>query len=132
LKYKLANLFYVFLTSLFVFGCTPHISYEKSDCDLFSGMDPIRANPAGALNRQLELQVAFRLCPPKDGLEEIKRKRIELKHHLLEMLSAKSEEELKDPLRIEIVQQEIKYLINNRILKKGKAVEVFVTSFELR
>ena len=95
-------------------------------------MDPIRANPAGALNRQLELQVAFRLCPPKDGLEEIKRKRIELKHHLLEMLSAKSEEELKDPLRIEIVQQEIKYLINNRILKKGKAVEVFVTSFELR
>ena len=122
----------MFLTSLFVYGCAPYASYEKSDCELFSGLDPIRANPAGALDRQLELQVAFRLCPPKDGLAEITRKRIELKHDLLGLLSAKSEEQLKDPLRIEKLQQEIHYLINNRVLKKGKAIEVFITSFELR
>ncbi len=129
---KLVNRLCISLTFLFFSGCTPQLSYEKSDCELFSGMDPIRANPAGALDRQLELQVSFRLCPPKDGLEEIKRKRIELKHYLLELLSAKSEEQLKDPLRIEKLQQEIHYLINNRVLKKGKAIEVFITSFALR
>jgi len=129
---KLVNWLGISLLFLFFVGCTPQLSYEKSDCELFSGMDPIRANPAGALDRQLELQVSFRLCPPKDGLEEIKRKRIELKHYLLGLLSAKSEEQLKDPLRIEKLQQEIHYLINNRVLKKGKAIEVFITSFELR
>ena len=121
-----------FLNILFLFSCAPHISYEKSDCELFSGLDPIRANPAGALDKQLELQVAFRLCPPKDGLAEILRKKIELKHNLLGLLSAKSEEQLKDPLRIEILQLEIQQLVNGQILKKGKAVEVFITGFELR
>ena len=124
----------MFLISLlfYSYSCAPHASYEKSDCEFFSGLDPIRANPAGALDRQLELQVAFRICPPKGGLAEITRKRIELKHNLLGLLSAKSEEQLKDPLRIEILQQEIQELVNKQILKKGKAVEVFITSFELR
>ena len=120
-----------FFISVVFLGCTPYASYEKSDCELFSGLGLIQGNPAGVLDRRLEVQVSLRVCPPKEGLAEIKRKKIELKHNLLQLLSAKSEEQLKDPLRIEILQQEIKELVNGEILKKGKAVEVFITRFEL-
>ena len=129
--FRFVILLAVIFISLGFWGCTPHASYEKSDCELFSGLGLIQANPAGVLDKRLEVQVSLRICPPIDGLAEITRKKIELKHNLLRLLSAKSEEQLKDPLRIEVLQQEIKELVNGEILKKGKAVEVFITRFEL-
>ena len=128
--FRFVILLAVVFISLGFLGLAPHASYEKSDCELFSGLGLIQANPAGVLDKRLEV-VSLRICPPIDGLAEITRKKIELKHNLLRLLSAKSEEQLKDPLRIEILQQEIKELVNGEILKKGKAVEVFITRFEL-
>jgi flagellar FliL protein len=92
----------------------------------------VRANPAGAMGRSLEVQLTFRVCPPEEGLAEIRRKRIELKHNLLKLLSAKTTEELEDPLRIEKLQQEVHLMVNKVVLKKGKVTEVFVTGFEVK
>jgi flagellar basal body-associated protein FliL len=51
---------------------------------------------------------------------------------LLALLSSKTIAELEDPLRVEKLQQEILPLVNEKVLKKGRVVEVFVTGFELQ
>ncbi len=99
---------------------------------MYTELGPVRANPAGAMGRNLQVEVSFRVCPPVVGLAEIKRKRIELKQQLLQLLSAKSTQQLEDPLRVEILQREVREMVNKKILKKGKAEEVFITGFELK
>ncbi len=74
----------------------------------------------------------FKVCPPTEGLSEIKRKRIELKHEVLALLSSKSEEELKDPLRVEKLQEELLLMANKKLMKKGRVVQVMITTFELK
>ena len=99
---------------------------------MYTELGPVRANPAGAMGRNLLVEFSFRVCPPVTGLAEIKRKRIELKHQLLQLLNAKSTQELENPLRVEILQKEVRKLVNEKILKKGRAEDVFITGFELK
>jgi flagellar basal body-associated protein FliL len=113
-------------------ACAPPPAYEKSDCAMYTELGPVRANPAGAMGRNLEVQISLRVCPPVEGAAEIKRKRIELKHHMLQLLSGKTTAELEDPLRVEKLQKEVQKMVNGKVLKKGKAVEVFITGFELK
>ncbi|MBI2501616.1 MAG: flagellar basal body-associated FliL family protein [Candidatus Latescibacteria bacterium] len=113
-------------------GCAGTLQYKQDDCPFYDALEPIRANPAGAPERHLQVQVIFRVCPPQTGLEEIQRKRIELKHELLVLLSGKSAQDLEDPLRVEKLQQEILLLVNQKVLKKGRVVEVLITGFELQ
>ncbi len=113
-------------------ACAPPPAYEKSDCSMYTELGPVRANPAGAMGRNLEVQISLRVCPPTEGVVEIKRKRIELKHYMLALLSSKTTAELEDPLRVEKLQKEVLKMVNSKVLKKGKAVEVFVTGFELK
>jgi len=47
-------------------------------------------------------------------------------------LSAKTTAQLEDPLRVEMLQREVRKMVNEIVLKKGKAVEVFITGFEVR
>ena len=112
-------------------GCASAPKYDKESCPLYTELEPIRVNPAGALSRHLRVEVAFRVCPPGEGLAELQRKRIELKHNLIALLSRKGEEELNHPLRVENLQQEILMTVNREVLKKAQVVEVFITSFEL-
>ena len=65
------------------------------------------------------------------GLEEIQRKRIELKHNLISLLSGKGEEELEDPLRAEKLRNEILLMANEKVLKRSEVIDVFITSMEL-
>lgn len=113
-------------------GCTPPPSYDKQDCPLYTELGAVRANPAGAMNRHLEVQLTFKVCPPETGIAEIRRKRIELKQALLKLMSAKTTVELEDPLRIEKLQREVHVLVNKKILKKAKVEEVYVTGFEMK
>lgn len=113
-------------------GCAGTLPYKQNECPLYDALEPIRANPAGALDRHLQVQVVFRVCPPQVGLEEIQRKHIELKHELLALLSSKNAEYLEDPLRVEKLQKEILALVNQKVLKKGRVVEVLITGFELQ
>lgn len=113
-------------------SCTPPPPYDESECSMYTELGPVRANPAGAMGRNLEVQISLRVCPPEEGLAEIKRKRIELKHNMLQLLSAKTTTQLEDPLRVETLQREVRKMINDKVLKKGKAVEVFITGFELQ
>lgn len=99
---------------------------------MYTELGPVRANPAGAMGRNLEVQISLRVCPPIEGASEIKRKRIELKHHMLQLLSSKTTAQLEAPLRVETLQKEVLKMVNSKVLKKGKAVEVFVTGFELK
>ena len=122
----------VLLLSLFLLaGCTPGPSYRTEDCPIYDQLGPIRANPAGAPDRHLQVQAAFRVCPPVEGMAEIRRKHIELKHEILSLLSSKTEEALKDPLRVEKLQKELLLRVNERIMKKGRVVQVMITAFEL-
>ena len=113
-------------------SCTPPPSYDKQDCPMYSELGLVRANPAGAMGRNIEAQFTFKVCPPETGLAEIRRKRIELKQALLKMMSSKTAEELEDPLRIEKIQREVHLLVNKEILKKAKVEEVYVTGFEVK
>jgi flagellar basal body-associated protein FliL len=113
-------------------GCTPPPAYDQADCSMYTELGPVRANPAGAMGRNVEVQISLRVCPPEEGLAEIKRKRIELKHNMLQLLSAKTTAQLEDPLRVETLQKEVRKMVNDNVLKKGKAVEVFITGFEVR
>jgi flagellar basal body-associated protein FliL len=88
-------------------------SYNKDECPTYTDLGPLRANPAGALDRHLQIEVAFKVCPPEAGLAEIQRKHIELKHDLLSLLSAKTQAQLEDPLRIENLRVEIHQMVNN-------------------
>ncbi len=92
----------------------------------------MRANPAGAMGRSLEVQLTFRVCPPEEGMAEIRRKRIELKQAVLKLMSAKTTVELEDPLRVEKLQREVRLLVNKKVLKKAKVEEVYVTGFEVK
>jgi flagellar basal body-associated protein FliL len=113
-------------------GCASTPQYAKEDCPLYAELGPLVANPAGAIEHRLRVEVTLRVCPPEEGLAEVQRKRIELKHHLLALLSSKSTAELNDPLRVENLQKEIRTLVNQRVLKKGRVVEVYITQFELQ
>jgi len=113
-------------------GCASTPAYKKADCPLYGELGPVRANPAGALNRHLVVEASFRVCPPVEGLEDIKRKRIELKHEILALLSSKTEAELNDPLRVEKLQKELLLMANRKIMKKGQVVQVLITGFELQ
>ncbi len=117
---------------LAVSGCASTLQYQQDECPLYDSLEPIRANPAGAPDRHLQVQVVFRVCPPQVGLEEIQRKHIELKHALLALLSSKDAQYLEDPLRVEKLQKEILMLVNQKVLKKGRVVEVLITGFELQ
>ena len=79
--------------------CASTPKYDKEDCPLYTELGPLRVNPAGALDRHLHVDLAFKVCPPDEGLAEIRRKRIELKHELIALLSSKTTEELEHPLR---------------------------------
>ena len=129
---RLVKIFHGILASGFLVACIPELSYEQNDCEVFTDLGVVRTNPAGAIERNLEVEVALRLCPPKEGVLEATRKRIELKHQLLLLLSSKTENELLDPLRVEKLQQEFFELANENVFKKSKAVEVFITTFELK
>ncbi len=71
------------------------------------------------------------MCPPGTGLAEIKRKRIELKHNLVALLSSTSTVQLEDPLRVEKLRQAIKEMSNEKVMRKGRVVDVLITAFEL-
>ena len=116
----------------FSVGCASTPKYLIEDCPLYTELDPIKVNPAGALDRHLYVEAVLRVCPPEEGLEELRRKRIELKHELIALLSSKTREELEHPLRIENLKQEIQLRVNERLMRKGRVVDVSVTDFELR
>ena len=112
-------------------SCASTPKYSTDDCPVFAELEALRVNPAWALDRHLRLEVAFRVCPPEEGLAEIRRKRIETKHTLISFLSSKTETELEDPLRIEKLRAEIHVLVNEEVMKKGTVDEVFITALEL-
>jgi len=113
-------------------GCASTPKYHIDDCPTFSEIEPVRVNPAFALDRHLRLQAAFKVCPPEEGMAEIRRKRIEVKHTLIRFLSSKTEAELEDPLRVENLRNEIHHIINEEVMKKGTVEEVFITAMELQ
>jgi len=112
-------------------GCASTPPYQKADCPVFDELGVLRANPAGALDRHLAVEASFQVCPPDVGLAEIKRRRIELKHEMLALLSAKTEAELSDPLRVEKLQRQLLEMANQRVMRKGRVVAVYITAFEL-
>ena len=75
-------------------SCASTPKYIVDDCPVFSEIGPVRVNPAWALDRHLLLEASFKVCPPEEGLAEIRRKRIEIKHMLMSFLSSKTEAEL--------------------------------------
>ena len=113
-------------------ACMPPPAYDQSECAMYTELGPVRANPAGAMGRNLEVQISLRIWPTVRGLAEIKRKRIELKHNMLKLLSAKTTAQLEDPRRVETLQREVRKMVNEHVVKKGNAVEVFITGFEVR
>lgn len=114
-----------------IISCAGAPKYDSQDCPTFSDLDVIRVNPAGALDRHLRVEASFRICPPEEGLAEIRRKRIELKHELIALLSAKTVAELEVPLRTEILRREIQKMVNAKVLKRGVVDEVYITELEL-
>jgi flagellar basal body-associated protein FliL len=112
-------------------SCATAPKYDRKDCSLYTGIDAVRVNPAGALDRHLRVEAAFRVCPPDIGLDEIKRKRIELKHHLVALLSSTTTTQLEDPLRVERLRQALLVMVNEKVMKKGRVIDVLVTAFEL-
>ena len=124
-------LHYLLLAAI-LHGCASTPKYIKEDCPLFDELGVVRANPAAALDRHLQVEAIFKVCPPVEGLSEIRRKRIELKHEMLALLSSKTEEELKDPLRVEKLQKELLLMVNKKLMKKGRVVQVMITAFELK
>ena len=113
-------------------GCAGTPKYLVDDCPLYADLEEIRVNPAGALDRHLRVQVVFKVCPPEEGLSEIRRKRIELKHELISLLSSMTRAELEHPLRIENVRQAILLQVNEKLMKKGRVIDVSITDFELQ
>lgn len=126
-----AFLYSLLLTATFQ-SCASTPKYIEEDCPLFDQLGIVRANPAGALDLHLQVEAIFKVCPPLEGLTEIKRKRIELKHEVLVLLSSKTEKELKDPLRVEKLQEELLLMVNKKLMKKGRVVQVMITAFELK
>ena len=112
-------------------GCASTPKYIKDDCPVYTEIGSVRVNPAGAKDRHLRVEAAFKVCPPDEGLAEIRRKHIELKHGLISLLSGKSEAELEDPLRVEKLRREIMVMANEKVLRKSKVIDVFITGMEL-
>lgn len=119
------------LAALAAGGCASTPRYDPQDCPTYSDLEVVRVNPAGAPDRHLRVEASFRVCPPQEGLAEIQRKRIELKHELIALLSAKTVSELEDPLRVEKLRREINEMVNARVLKRSQVEEVYITELEL-
>lgn len=119
------------LAAAWLAACASTPQYLQDDCPVYTELGPVRANPAGAFDRHLAVEISVRVCPPTEGLAEIRRKHLELKHEVLALLSSRTEAELTDPLRVEKLQAELLERINARIMKKGRAMQVMVTGFEL-
>ena len=119
------------LAALMAAGCASAPKYDPDDCPTYSDLDALRVNPAAALDRHLRVQASFRICPPEAGLAEIQRKRIELKHELIALLSAKTVAELEAPLRVENLRREIHAMVNEKVLKRSRVDEVYITELEL-
>lgn len=113
-------------------GCagTSIPKYIEEDCQTYR-LDVVRVNPAGAMDRHLRVEAVFKVCPPEEGLAEIRRKHIELKHALISLLSGKTEAELEDPHRVEKVRREIMAVTNEKVLRNSRVVDVRITEFEL-
>jgi flagellar basal body-associated protein FliL len=84
------------------------------------------------MDRHLRVQAAFRICPPVEGLAEIERKRIELRHEVIGLLSSQTIEDLEDPLRAEKLRQKLLFIVNEKVLKKSQVTEVFITGMQLQ
>lgn len=113
-------------------GCASTPVYVEAECPVFSDLGVVRANPAGVLDRHLFVEASFRVCPPGDGLEEIRRRHIELRFEMLALISAMTLDELTDPLRVEHIQHALRELVNDRVMRTGRVVDVYVTAFELK
>ena len=112
-------------------GCAGTPKYIEEDCPVYNEIETVRVNPASAPDRHLRVKVAFKVCPPTEGMSEIRRKRIEMKHNLIALLSGKTAAELEDPLRVENLQREILQMANQQVMKKSEVIDVFITDFEL-
>ena len=121
------------LTIIWGSGCasTSTPKYLEEDCQLYTNLEAVEVNPAGAMDRRLRLKVAFRVCPPVDGLVEMRRKHIELKHALISHLSSKTEEELEDTHRAEKLRREIIVLTNEKVLRNSRVIDVLITGMLL-
>jgi flagellar basal body-associated protein FliL len=119
------------LAAIWFAGCAPTPQYIEEDCPTWEGLGTVRVNPAGATSRHLRLQAAFRVCPPDEGRAEVERKRIELRHEVIALLSAQTEKDLEDPLRAERLREQLMILANERVLRKSQVVDVFITGMEL-
>jgi flagellar basal body-associated protein FliL len=113
-------------------GCASTAKYNASECPTWEGLEPIQVNPAGARDRHLRVQAAFRVCPPVEGLAEIERKRIELRHEIISLLSSQTVQQLEDPLRAENLRQQLLVLVNEKVLKKSEVTDVFITEMHLQ
>lgn len=113
-------------------GCASKASYDETECPTWEGLEEIRVNPAGATDRTLRVRAAFCVCPPVDGLAEIERKRIELRHEVIALLSSQTVAQLEDPLRAEKLRQQLQILVNERVLRKSSVREVFITGMHLQ
>ena len=112
-------------------GCASAPKYIEADCPVYEGLGEVRVNPAGAPQRYLRFGAAFQVCPPDEGVTEIQRKRIELKHNMLSLLSSQTEQQLNDPLRAEKLREQLLFMVNEKVLKKGRAIDVYITAMEL-
>ena len=112
-------------------GCASNPKYDPQTCQTWEGLQAVRVNPAGAPDRHLRLQAAFRVCPPESGVAEIERKRIELRHEVISLVSGQSEADLRDPLRAEKLRSQLLILANEKILRRARVVDVFITQMEL-
>jgi flagellar basal body-associated protein FliL len=112
-------------------GCASKPAYSPNDCPTWEGLGPIQVNPAGARDRHLRMQAAFRVCPPVEGLAEIERKRIELRHEVIILLSSQTTTQLEDPLRVENLRVQMFDLANEKVMRKARVTDVFVTAMHL-
>lgn len=112
-------------------GCASTPAYNLKDCPTWEGLGAIEVNPAGAKDRHLRVQAAFRVCPPVEGLAEIERKHIELRHEVISLLSSQTIAQLEDPLRTEKLRQQLLILVNEKVLKKSRVTDVFITGMHL-
>ena len=112
-------------------GCASTPAYSPKECPIWEGLAPIQVNPGGARDRHLRVQAAFQVCPPVDGIAEIERKRIELRHEAISLLSSQTTTQLEDPLRAEKLRAQLLILANEKVLKKARVTEVFITGMHL-
>lgn len=119
------------LVAVVTSACAGAVRYVDEDCPVYTELAAVRVNPAGALGRHLRVEASFRVCPPEEGLAEIRRKHIELKHEIVSLLSRKTEEDLADPLRVEKLRWEMREMVNDKVLKRSRVLEVYITGMEL-